>query len=190
MQTVSIEQPIKLIKHDLVLNGPDIKFAEALLDYHDRNKNHFSPWIQIPEKEFYTLAKQKEILNAQISFQAERRAYKFYISHSNQSERIIGDLSFSNIIWGAFKACHLGYKVDRSECGKGIATKAISGAIQFIFSQLKLHRIEANVIPKNKASIRVLEKCDFKNEGLAEKYLQINGVWEDHLRYYLINPIV
>ncbi len=190
MQPVSLEQPIKLIIDDIVLKGPDIKFAVPLLDYHERNKNHFSPWIPIPKKEFYTLTKQEEILIDQISLQAERRALRFYISSHVQPERIIGDISFSNIIWGAFKACHLGYKIDYSECGKGIATKAISGAIQFVFSQLQLHRIEANVIPKNIASIRVLEKCQFKNEGLAEKYLHINGVWEDHLRYYLINPIV
>lgn len=64
---------------------------------------------------------------------------------------------------------------------------AISLIVKFAFDNLRLHRIEANVMPRNKASLRVLEKNNFINEGLATKYLQINGIWEDHIHMVLLN---
>lgn len=66
-------------------------------------------------------------------------------------------------------------------------TEALKKGIETAFGPLGLHRIEANIMPKNKASLRVAEKLDFKNEGLSTKYLKINGVWEDHIHMVLLN---
>ncbi|WP_330651588.1 GNAT family N-acetyltransferase [Tepidibacter aestuarii] len=66
-------------------------------------------------------------------------------------------------------------------------SEAIKKGIDIIFNQYKLHRIEANIMPKNKASLRVVEKLGFYNEGLALKYLKINGKWEDHIHMVLLN---
>ena len=60
-------------------------------------------------------------------------------------------------------------------------TAAVGVLTQYAFSQLGLHRLEANVMPRNRASLRVLEKNGYENEGLAKRYLHINGVWEDHI---------
>jgi ribosomal-protein-alanine N-acetyltransferase len=65
-------------------------------------------------------------------------------------------------------------------------TKAVKLAVKIGFERLKLHRIEANVMPWNAASLRVLEKCGFERVGIAQKYLNINGIWEDHY----INQII
>ncbi|MFR2405064.1 MAG: GNAT family N-acetyltransferase, partial [Eubacterium callanderi] len=59
--------------------------------------------------------------------------------------------------------------------------------IETAFGPLGLHRIEANIIPRNRASLRVAEKLHFRNEGLSSKYLKINGVWEDHIHMVLLN---
>jgi [ribosomal protein S5]-alanine N-acetyltransferase len=59
-----------------------------------------------------------------------------------------------------------------------------------MFQELGLHRIEANIMPKNKRSLRVVEKLGFYNEGLAYKYLKINGKWEDHIHMVLLNDKV
>lgn len=64
------------------------------------------------------------------------------------------------------------------------------GSIVFnniIFDDMKLHRIEANIMPKNKQSLKVVEKLGFYDEGLAYKYLKINGKWEDHIHMVLLN---
>ena len=54
---------------------------------------------------------------------------------------------------------------------------------RFAFDELHLHRVQIAIIPRNKASRRVVEKLDLREEGVAERYLEINGVWEDHVRY-------
>ena len=55
--------------------------------------------------------------------------------------------------------------------------------LKFAFEELHLHRLQVSIVPRNNSSRRVVEKLDLRCEGLAEKYLEINGIWEDHLRY-------
>jgi [ribosomal protein S5]-alanine N-acetyltransferase len=92
--------------------------------------------------------------------------------------------------WGAFLSCHLGYKLDKDEINKGYITEAIQKGIEVMFNEFGLHRIEANIMPKNKRSLRVVEKLGFYNEGLAYKYLKINDKWEDHIHMVLLNDNV
>ncbi|KNF08661.1 acetyltransferase [Gottschalkia purinilytica] len=73
------------------------------------------------------------------------------------------------------------------EVNKGYITEAIKKGIDIMFNNYGLHRIEANIMPKNKPSLRVVGKLGFYNEGLARKYLKINGVWEDHIHMVLLN---
>jgi ribosomal-protein-alanine N-acetyltransferase len=60
--------------------------------------------------------------------------------------------------------------------------------VDYAFEVLKLHRIEAGVMPHNIGSIRVLEKAGFHKEGLSKKNVKINGRWEDHLHFAIVNP--
>jgi len=69
-------------------------------------------------------------------------------------------------------------------------TEAIQKGIEIMFNEFGLHRIEANIMPGNKPSLRVVEKLGFYNEGLAYKYLKINGKWEDHIHMVLLNESV
>ena len=55
--------------------------------------------------------------------------------------------------------------------------------VQFAFEQLELHRMEICIVPRNQRSVRVMEKLAIREEGIAQRYLEINGVWEDHIRY-------
>ena len=70
--------------------------------------------------------------------------------------------------------------MDKAETNRGYMTEALRCVIDFAFNRLRLHRIEANIMPRNHASRRVVEKLGFHYEGLARQYLQINGRWEDH----------
>ena len=70
---------------------------------------------------------------------------------------------------------------------KGYATQAVAAVVRYAFETLRLHRIEANIMPRNKASRRVAEKCGFREEGASPRYLKINGVWEDHIHMALLN---
>ena len=92
-----------------------------------------------------------------------------------------------NIIRVAFLSCHLGYKLDKDEINQGYMTEALERAKDIIFDEFGLHRIEANIIPRNTRSMRVVQKLGFHEEGLAYRYLRINGKWEDHVHMALLN---
>jgi ribosomal-protein-alanine N-acetyltransferase len=102
-------------------------------------------------------------------------------------ERIIGDVNFANFIRGAMQGCTVGYKIDKEETRNGFMTEALGRALEVAFAELRLHRVEANIMPRNKASRRVVEKLGFHEEGYCPKLLKINGVWEDHIRYAILN---
>ena len=88
---------------------------------------------------------------------------------------------------GAFCSCYVGVKMDKDFINQGYMTEAEKAVIAYAFDVLGLHRIEANVMPRNKCSMRLAEKCSFQYEGLSEKYLKINGVWEDHVHMVIRN---
>jgi ribosomal-protein-alanine N-acetyltransferase len=181
---------IFLYTDHLVLRTIDPAFAARCLDYAVRNREFFTPWNPAVDETFYTLAFQEQRLRLDRELRAQERAVRLWLfkREDHAFERIIGDLAFSNIVRGAFQSCHLGYKIDRAESSRGRMTEALACAIRLAFEGLKLHRIEANIMPRNARSIRVVEKLGFVNEGLSRKYLKIAGVWEDHLHYVLLNP--
>jgi ribosomal-protein-alanine N-acetyltransferase len=99
---------------------------------------------------------------------------------------MIGHVSLSNVVRGAFQSCNLGYSQDENACGKGYMTEALRVVLHFAFTEADLHRVEANVVPANTASIGVLKRLGFRQEGEAKRYLKINGDWEDHLRFAIL----
>ena len=116
-----------------------------------------------------------------------KTAFRFYIILMEQPSKIIGVIGLNNVVWGAFFFLFLGYKLDKDYVDNGYMSMAVKMLTKYAFEELGLHRIEANVMPKNKASLRVLEKNQFINEGISKYYLNINGVWEDHIHMVKIN---
>ena len=80
----------------------------------------------------------------------------------------------------------LGYWMGERYAGHGHMTEAVRLVSRFMFGTLGLHRAEAACLPRNVASIRVFENRGFRREGLARRYLKINGVWQDHLLFGLL----
>jgi ribosomal-protein-alanine N-acetyltransferase len=114
---------------------------------------------------------------------------RFYLFRQTQpAGPIIGDLHFSSIVRGAFQSCFVGYKMDEGAANQGYMTEALRRGAEFTFKDLRLHRLEANIMPRNLPSRRVVTKLGFVEEGLSHNYLKINGVWEDHLHYAMLNP--
>lgn len=171
----------------LILSSPHNQLAKNLVDYFVRNREFLKPWTPIRSEEFYT--EEWHIVDLKkraASFDAGTE-YRFYIYLKNDRSTVIGDIGFSNVIRGCFHSCNLGYQLDKDELGKGYMFEALSASIGHMFRNYALHRLEANIIPRNIASVALVEKLGFKKEGYSEKYLRINGVWEDHGRYALLN---
>jgi len=96
---------------------------------------------------------------------------------------LIGQLTVAGIALGSLRSGSLGYWLSHSHAGRGLMPRAVAMAGDYCIDGLGLHRIEVNIRPENRASLRVVEKLGLRCEGLRERYLHINGEWRDHLTY-------
>ena len=94
-----------------------------------------------------------------------------------------GEINLSAVQRGPFQSAYVGYWIDEKHAGNGYMPEALVVLAQFSFDELNLHRIQISIIPRNSASRRVVEKLKIRDEGIAVRYLEINGEWEDHVRY-------
>lgn len=92
-----------------------------------------------------------------------------------------GEMNLSSIHRGAHQNAHIGYWIDRRRAGNSYTPEALVALMQFAFEELDVHRVQISIIPRNSASLRVVAKLAIRAEGIAQRYLQINGVWEDHV---------
>jgi ribosomal-protein-alanine N-acetyltransferase len=96
-----------------------------------------------------------------------------------------GEINLTAVQRGPFQSAYVGYWIDEKHAGNGYMPESVIVLAQFAFEELHLHRIQISIIPRNAASRRVVEKLGIRDEGIALRYLEINGVWEDHVRYGL-----
>jgi [ribosomal protein S5]-alanine N-acetyltransferase len=98
-------------------------------------------------------------------------------------ERFAGEVTLSSIQRGPFQSACIGYWIDEALAGRGFVPESVVVTLRFAFEAISLHRVEISIIPRNSASRRVVEKLGIRQEGIAERFLEIDGVWEDHVRY-------
>ncbi|SFM47051.1 ribosomal-protein-alanine N-acetyltransferase [Paenibacillus sp. 1_12] len=178
---------IVLYSERLVLKTINESAAKEVLNFVIRNKEFLMEWEAQRTMDYYTLEAQKQILIDESKKIQNGDLFKLWIYKAEDTKRIIGSIALNNIIGGVFQSCHLGYRIDKDERNKGFMTEALRQVITYAFIELRLHRIEANIMPRNKASLKVVENLGFYNEGVAIKYLKINGAWEDHLHMVIRN---
>jgi ribosomal-protein-alanine N-acetyltransferase len=109
-------------------------------------------------------------------------AYGFGVFVDNA---VAGEINLNNVIRGALQSGTVGYWIDRDRAGHGYIAEGVVVLCRFAFEELNLHRLEICIVPRNTNSRRVMEKLAVREEGIAQRYLEINGVWEDHIRYGL-----
>ncbi|MFJ2619744.1 GNAT family N-acetyltransferase [Glutamicibacter sp. NPDC087344] len=148
-----------------------------------RNRTHLAPWEPERPEEFFTDSGQHKILQGQLEGLAAGTTYPAALF---EGHRLIGRFTLTGIIRGPFQSASLGYWVDKSVAGKGLATLAVRAICDIAGSELGLHRIEASTLRHNHASQKVLNKCGFEQIGMAPHYLQIAGHWQDHNLYQRI----
>jgi ribosomal-protein-alanine N-acetyltransferase len=121
-------------------------------------------------------------------YQKETRhdsAYAFFVFRK-ADDQLLGGCTLSNVRRGVTQATALGYWIGQRFARQGFMYDAVRALIPFVFSTLGLHRLEAACLPTNEASQKLLVKAGFRQEGLARKYLQINGEWRDHVLFALL----
>lgn len=162
----------------------DIADAKALLELNINNRTIFEGITPVTiDDSFYTLDAHIRLIE---DFREARRRgnrYDFGI-FVKETNTLIGSIALYK--FNPSMKCILGYSLDKDQYGKGYATEAVRLILDFAFNEVGFHRIEAGAMPRNIGSTRVLEKIGFVKEGLARDYLQINGVWEDHYMYSML----
>ena len=157
-----------------------------LLDYIQRNRAFFEKWEPLRDQSYYSIESVNTALENENKSFKKKNSLCLYIFNKNE-KNIIGNVCLTNIIYGVFQSCFLGYKLDEAEINQGKITEALKKIIEIAFKEYHLHRIEANIMPGNIRSLKVIKKLGFTEEGLSRKYLKINGKWEDHLHFVLLN---
>jgi ribosomal-protein-alanine N-acetyltransferase len=152
--------------------------ADEMLELRVRNRSFFTPFEPILPPEHFTRGAQLDAIVHGNRAWDDDREYTFGIALP--SGELAGRIRLSVVVRGPWQNANMGYYVSLESNGRGICTEAVGLTVRFAFERLGLHRVQAAVMPRNTASIRVLEKNGFRREGSAPRYLRINGVWEDH----------
>lgn len=155
-----------------------------LAAYFLRNREFHREWSPLVDDVFYTTEHQRERLDTYVRLRELEREYRFGIFYPEPGDDLlIGVINLTNIVRGVFQNGCFGYSMDNTYTGGGIMSTCLREAVEFAFHGAQLHRVEANIMPRNTASRRVLEKAGFRKIGFSPNMLYINGVWEDHDMY-------
>lgn len=160
--------------------------APVLAELLRNNREFLAPWEPARDEAYFTAKHQQAlVLHALREHAAERMLPQVILDDAAQ---VVGRITVNGIVRGAFQSASIGYWVGRSHNGRGLATKAVNETVHTVFAGLGLHRLQAETLPHNTASQRVLQRNSFAAYGRAPQYLQIAGEWQDHILYQLLNP--
>lgn len=183
-----IALPVRIETDRLELLAPlPVEGAAAVAAYQTRNRAHFGPWDPTRPPELFEAAYWREQLADDARAMAEDRRVRFFVRERG-GEDVIAHAHFANLIRGAFESCHLGFGIDAAHAGRGLMREALEAAIGWAFTDLGLHRIEANHRPENVRSAALLRRLGFAPIGYARDYLRIDGAWRDHVLTALVSP--
>ncbi len=179
----------ELTTERLVLRLARPGMEREIVRFLDENfEGHLDRWSPPLDAEFFTEEFWAERLEVAVDEFNADRSVRLVLQEGHESGRIIGTANYTNIVRGAFQACHLGYQVARTHEGRGLMREALRAANDFMFNAMRMHRIMANYRPENERSGRLLQQLGFMQEGLARDYLFIDGAWRDHVLTALTHP--
>jgi [ribosomal protein S5]-alanine N-acetyltransferase len=171
----------------LLLKFPELKEADLLSAYYQKNRDYLQPFEPRRLPAFYTSAHWKNQIELTQSDFLNQRKVSFLIFEKGKPDSVIGVINFNHWVQGAFQSCIVGFSLDEEAQGKGFMQEALTAAIDFVFAEYGFHRIEANYMPRNQRSEKLLLRLEFEKIGLAPNYLLINGYWEDHVLTQKLN---
>jgi len=171
---------------EIFIRQLELSDAEDLLKLEVENRDFFQLYSPLKDEKFYTIDGQVERIEKNVLLTKQDSVYSFGIFLTD-SKQLIGNVTLSEVARGNYQSCWIGYYLDRKHNGKGYMTKAVKLVVDYGFNELKLHRIEAGVMPHNIRSIKVLEKAGFHKEGIAIENVKINGRWENHQTLAIVN---
>jgi ribosomal-protein-alanine N-acetyltransferase len=164
-----------------------VSHAPLLAEFFRRNDAHLAPWDPPRPAGVYSASFWEAECERAVDDNTEGLVARWAFSLRGDASQVIGRINFTQIARGPFQSCILGYAIDRAFEGRGLMREGLSATISHMFNVLRLHRIQASYIPTNTRSGRLLERLGFRREGVAPKYLFIDGAWRDHVVTALLN---
>ncbi len=146
----------------------------AFLDAMQRSKSLYDPWMSAP----YTHEQFVEFYH-----RYNQPNHKSYLICTNNNTNIVGVFNLSEIVRGLFQNAYLGFSCVIDYAGKGYMSRGLKLVLEKVFTELELHRLEANIQPTNINSINLVKANGFRKEGYSPRYLKINGEWRDFERW-------
>jgi ribosomal-protein-alanine N-acetyltransferase len=175
----------RLVTARLVLRPPRAGDLPELRRLMRRNAAHLAPFSPKPapgEDPSSLTVLSKNVLLERRGWRQDSK-YVFLVTAREKGAPIVGRAALSQVCRGPMQAAYLGYWMDHERQGQGLMTEAVRAVLGFAFGAARLHRVQINVMPRNEASHRVVAKAGARKEGLSLRYLEIAGVWEDHVMY-------
>jgi len=174
-----------LVGPRVTLRALDADDYTAWREVRTRCRDWLEPWEPLPEPGSPDPVRDPAAFRARCAAWARQRHLDSAYPHGIflADGQLVGEINLSGVQRGPFQAGHIGYWVDQDVAGRGIVPEALVVLLRFSFDDLHLHRIEIAIVPRNERSHRVVAKLGLRREGIAERYLQIRGVWEDHVMY-------
>ncbi|VFU07432.1 30S ribosomal protein S5 alanine N-acetyltransferase [Methylocella tundrae] len=180
----NIEIPHFVRGDGVYLRPPEMRDFEAWSSLREHSRDFLTPWEPTwPGDDLTRAAFRRRVRRHQQEIESNE-AYPFLVFRDD--DVLLGGLTLGQIKRGVVQAATLGYWIGEIFANQGFMTRAARAAVAFSFGSLRLHRVEASCLPHNAASMRLLERVGFKREGYARAYLRINGVWEDHLLFGML----
>lgn len=187
MSKVSTPQQMYEVDGDIIVRTAEATDASMICAYFIENRRHLQQWEPKREPEFFSQAGWAQRL-IKLS-ELHKMGLGFYLLVlDRESGNMLGTISFSNLARFPFHACNVGYSLAKTAQGRGVMTRALTLATQYMFNIQNMHRIMASYMPHNQRSEAVLKRLGFEEEGFAKDYLLINGQWQDHKLTSLVNP--
>ena len=167
----------------VVLRPPKLRDGRIWSEIRLRNRAWLEPWEPTSPhswEERNSLAAWPSLHSALRSGARHGTMLPFMITYGG---RIVGQINVSNVVHGALRSCTVGYWVDGVMAGRNITPTALALVIDHCFGEVGLHRVEVDIRPENRASLRVVEKLGLRREGFYERFLDIDGGWRDHVAF-------
>ena len=146
------------------------------------NREWLTPWEATPPRDLGPPITYQAMVRDLLRQARAGHLLPFVVTYE---DRLVGQLTVGGITYGSLCSAHVGYWVDRRVAGRGVIPTAVALAVDHCFTALRLHRVEVNIRPENTASLRVVEKLGFREEGLRKGFLHIAGEWRDHRSFAL-----
>ena len=184
---ITPESGFNLDGHGVLLRSPRLRDYSSWAALRSRSRPFLQPWEPVwPEDDLQRAAYRRRMATYAREIDAGG-AYPFFIFRTSD-DALVGGVTLSNVRRGVAQMATLGYWMGEPYAGQGYMTAALKPLVAFAFGPLALHRVEAACLPENHASHRLLLKTGFREEGMAQAYLKINGNWRDHLLFGLVAP--